>query len=358
MELSQRGALWIVATGVIVAGLYFLRAPLIQFALALILWLGIHGLTDAAKERLPAVPRVVLMIVALLLVLGLLALAVWGVASNIGALASNAGEYGARLDAVVAQIYASLTLPGPPPTVAELARSIDPRAFVGDVAQGLQSLTSNLIFILIFLAFLFPAAGRMSNKLDRIFPDKVARAHASDVLASIRQSMQKYLWVQTVLSALITVLTYITLSVIGLDHALFWAFLIFFLNYIPTIGSIVAVALPTAFALVQFPDLGRVIAVAIGVGVWQFGIGNFLQPRMTGQSLNLSAVIVLLALAIWGAIWGIAGAFLAAPLTVMLMIVLAQFPSTRWIAILLSENGKPTRYRQAVQPPVHKSETV
>jgi predicted PurR-regulated permease PerM len=63
---------------------------------------------------------------------------------------------------------------------------------------------------------------------------------------------------------------------------------------------------------------------------------------MTGDSLNLSAVVVLLALAIWGAIWGIAGAFLAAPLTVMLMIVLAQFPSTRWIAILLSADGKPT----------------
>ena len=70
-------------------------------------------------------------------------------------------------------------------------------------------------------------------------------------------------------------------------------------------------------------------------------IGNFVQPRMTGESLNLSAVVVLLALSIWGLIWGIVGAFLAAPLTVMIMIVLAQFPSTRWIAILLSADGKP-----------------
>jgi predicted PurR-regulated permease PerM len=63
---------------------------------------------------------------------------------------------------------------------------------------------------------------------------------------------------------------------------------------------------------------------------------------MTGESLNLSAVVVLLALAIWGTLWGIVGAFLAAPITVMLMIVLAQFPTTRWIAILLSADGKPT----------------
>ena len=71
-------------------------------------------------------------------------------------------------------------------------------------------------------------------------------------------------------------------------------------------------------------------------------IGNFVQPRMTSDSLNLSAVVMLLALSIWGAIWGLAGAFLAAPLTVMLMIVLAQFQGTRWIAILLSADGRPT----------------
>jgi predicted PurR-regulated permease PerM len=100
--------------------------------------------------------------------------------------------------------------------------------------------------------------------------------------------------------------------------------------------------LTTAVALVQFPTLGPVVAVFAGVGAWQFIIGNFLQPRMTGESLNLSAVVVLLALAIWGTVWGIVGAFLAAPMTVMLMIVLAQFPSTRWIAILLSADGNPT----------------
>jgi AI-2 transport protein TqsA len=111
---------------------------------------------------------------------------------------------------------------------------------------------------------------------------------------------------------------------------------------VPTIGSVVAVVIVTGVALVQFTSLPHIAAVAIGTTAWQFLIGNFIQPRMTGESLNLSAVVVLLALAIWGTMWGIAGAFLAAPLTVMLMIVLAQFPTTRWIAILLSADGKPT----------------
>jgi predicted PurR-regulated permease PerM len=198
------------------------------------------------------------------------------------------------------------------------------------------------VFTLIFLAFLFPAASVMGEKLDQIFRGKGRREAARDVLARIRVSMERYLWVQTVMSLIITALTYITLVIIGLDNALFWSFLIFFLNYIPTIGSLAAVILTTAVALVQFPTLGPVVAVFAGVSVWQFVIGNFVQPRMTGDSLNLSAVVVLLALSIWGLVWGIVGAFLAAPLTVMIMIVLAQFPTTRWIAILLSADGKPT----------------
>jgi predicted PurR-regulated permease PerM len=152
--------------------------------------------------------------------------------------------------------------------------------------------------------------------------------------------------VQTVLSILITALTYVTLLLIGLPNAAFWSFLIFFLNYIPTIGSIFAVILPTLASLVVWTDVTHVALVALGVGGWQFVVGNVIQPRMMGESLNLSALVVLLTLALWGSIWGIAGAFLAAPLTVMIMLVLNQFPSTRWLAILLSADGRPQRIRR------------
>jgi predicted PurR-regulated permease PerM len=226
--------------------------------------------------------------------------------------------------------------------VRDLVAQLNPRELTVEIGEGLQNAASAAVFTLIFLAFIFPAAAVMSDKLDFIFRGKGQREAARDVLMRIRESMERYLWVQTVMSLIITALTYTTLTVIGLENALFWAFLIFFLNYIPTIGSIAAVVLTTAVALVQFPTLGPVVAVFAGVGAWQFIIGNFLQPRMTGESLNLSAVVVLLALAIWGTVWGIVGAFLAAPMTVMLMIVLAQFPSTRWIAILLSADGNPT----------------
>ncbi len=343
MDSSQRVALWIIAVGVLGGILFFLREPLTQFALALILWLAIDGLAEAIDARFKFVPRFLSLPIALVLILGVGAVIVAVLASNISVMISHIEGYQIRLNQIAAQTHASLGLAGPAPTLGELIARVDPSRLGAELAQGLQGFASNVIFILIFLGFLFSAASLMPRKLDRIFIDPQMREGARQVFASIRTSMESYLLVQTVLSVITTALTYVSFLFVGLENALFWAFLIFFLNYIPTIGSIIAVVLPTLFALVQFPELASVAGVALSVAVWQFVIGNFIAPRMTGESLNLSAVVVLLALAIWSTIWGIAGAFLAAPLTVMLMIVLAQFPSTRWIAILLSNDGKPVR---------------
>ena len=351
LDISQRGALWIVATGVIAAGLFFLREPLTQFAMAMILWLAIDGLTETLDKRIPFMPRWLALPLALVLVLSMMALIIFVVVDNVTSIVGDMNRYEFRLNQVIDQAHQLIGSPGVTPTVRDLIAQANPdNRLAVEVGESLQNFVSAAVFTLIYLAFLFPASAVMKAKLDLIFRTKATRDGARDVLARIRQSMERYLWVQTVMSIIITGLTYVTLSIIGLENALFWSFLIFFLNYIPTVGSIAAVALTTAVALVQFPTLGPVVAVFAGVGVWQFVIGNFLQPRMTGDSLNLSADVVLLALAIWGSVWGIVGAFLAAPMTVMIMIVLAQFQSKRWIAILLSADGKPTpQDRRAVR---------
>ena len=342
MDWSVRAAIWVIATAVIAAVLYLLRDALSLFALALILWLAIDGLALTLDKRLRFLPGWLALPVALVLVLGVATLLMWVIVNNLSAMAANFSAYELRLNEMIAQAYANFHIHGAPPTVSTLIAHADPTRIAGSIASGVQNIASDMAFILIYLAFLFPASAVMSRKFDFIFGRGHARAAARDVINRIQESIERYLWVQMVVSALITTLTYITLTLIGLQNALFWSFLIFFLNFIPTIGSVVAVVLTTLVALVQFPTLAQVAAVAVGVSGWQFLIGNFVQPRMTSQSLNLSAVVMLLALTIWGAIWGLAGAFLAAPMTTMLMIVLAQFPSTRWIAILLSADGKPT----------------
>jgi predicted PurR-regulated permease PerM len=343
MDASARAPLWIAATGVIVVALYFFREPLTQFALALILWLAIDGLARFLDAKIPFTPRWLALPIALVLVLSLVSLTIFVISRNLGIFATEARGYGVRLNEIVAQAHAALGLRGEPPTVDVILARINPTTLVREIGSAVQSVAADTVFILIFLAFLFSAAGTFSKKLDYIFADPRERARAAEVFASIRVSMERYIWLQTVVSLITCALTYPTLLLIGLDNALFWTFLIFFLNYIPTIGSIIAVALPTAFALVQFPNLLPVAATAVGIGAWQFIVGNFVYPRMAGETLNLSTVVVLLSLALWGVLWGLAGAFLSAPLTVMLMIVLAQFESTRWIAILLSQDGRPTK---------------
>ena len=95
------------------------------------------------------------------------------------------------------------------------------------------------------------------------------------------------------------------------------------------------------FALVQFETLTPIVILTAGLLGAQFVIGNTIQPKMMGDSMNLSALVVVLSLTLWGALWGGVGAFLSAPLTVIIMIILAQFPTTHWIAVLLSADGQP-----------------
>jgi predicted PurR-regulated permease PerM len=230
LDISQRGALWIIAAGVIAAGLYFLRAPLTQFAVAVILWLAIDGLAETLDKRIPVAPRWLALPIALVLVLGLVALIGFVVASNVAAIFSDAARYEFRLNQVLSQGYQMLGVGGVAPTVRDLIAQLDPTRLTTEIGESLQNLISAAIFTLIFLAFLFPAAGAMKDKLDIIFRDTAQRQAAADVFARIRLSMERYLWVQTLMSLVITALTYVTLAIIGLENALFWSFVIFFVH--------------------------------------------------------------------------------------------------------------------------------
>lgn len=357
MDRSAKAALWIIATGVITAGLWWFRDWLTQFALALFLWLAIDGLAEWLDKRVPYTPRWLALPVAIVLVLTVVAVVGVVVTQNVADIAGRFAEQGARLNALAAQVWSTLGLAGSPPTLSGVLEHADPATLLRTIGAGLQGVVGDALFILIYLGFLFAAAAQFPRKLDRLYPRSDDRERVNLVLGEIRTSMKKYIWVQTIMSVIITALTLVTLLAIGLPNALFWAFLVFFLNYIPTIGSFIAVLLPTLAAVVEFDSLSQIAMVAGGMAFWQFAIGNFVQPRLTGDSLNLSAVVVLLALALWGALWGIAGAFLAAPLTTALMSVLAQGKDTRWIAILLSADGKPKRFRKREPAPENVSES-
>ncbi|NNE57504.1 MAG: AI-2E family transporter [Hellea sp.] len=207
--------------------------------------------------------------------------------------------------------------------------------------SAIISILQNFVLIAVYVAFLFAAQAGFTKKVDDLFPDPNKKSSAVKIMTRIRTSVEKYVGVQTVVSLVQTVLSYFVMAGLGLENALFWAMVIFIMNYIPIIGGIVAVAMPVLFGVVEFDNMTSVALLAGGLFLVQFIINSTLQPKMMGDSMNLSSLVVLLSLAMWAALWGGVGAFLGAPLTVMLMIILAQFETTRWIAILLSADGHP-----------------
>ena len=157
--------------------------------------------------------------------------------------------------------------------------------------------------------------------------------------------MEQYLFVQTITGLMVAILSWIAMAAVGLHDALFWAFLIFLAVYIPVAGGVFAGVAPPLFALVQFDDYGHAIVLLILLHLVGVIIGNVVYPRMQGRSLNLDPVMILLALAFWSGIWGLTGAFLSTPLTVMAMVILAQFDGSRWIAVILSADGDPQQLK-------------
>ena len=353
MDTATRTGIWIIATGVIIALLYLGRSILAPFALAVFLFLIIEGFATIISERLGWITRNWARALAILVVLGgfvaFVAMMAQGIAQFGGA---HSADYERRINQLIADAYSVFGMQNAP-TLTELLFNERGQRFAAMIANEVGALSSDLVLIAIYIAFLFLAQANWSRKLDRIFIGREQRSRAREVGDAARRGIETYLWTQTVISAMITALTYASLRVLGVENALFLSALIFVLNYIPTLGSIVAALVPPLFALVQ-PDLPAWLpaepprdsylfaAIVFGVvSFWQFAIGNFVQPRMMGESLNISALVVLLSLAIWGAIWGIPGMFLSAPLTVLIMILCAQSKSTRWVSILLSSNGRP-----------------
>jgi AI-2 transport protein TqsA len=160
--------------------------------------------------------------------------------------------------------------------------------------------------------------------------------HILTVVDSIAQAISQYITVKTLVSAMAGLLSYIVLATFGIELAATWGILIFLFNYIPYLGSLVAVALPILLSFLQFDGIWQGIVITILLIGIQQGIGTWIEPRMAGQRLDVSPILIVLSLAFWWSIWGIVGAILAVPLLVIVKIILDNIDATKPIAILIS----------------------
>ncbi len=331
----------LLSTALVVIGLIYFADILTPLALAIFLWLTIDGAADAIHAKFPKIPRKLAMPVTLTLVfLGLAAIIAF-IGDYARSFAHDLALYRVRLNDVIAQIYSSFPSLGVAPTIGELFEKVNPAMILSKLGDTLKGFGGEALFVLIYVLSLFAAQASLPKKIINSIANVQDRDRIVALTGAIRKSMEAYLWVQTITGVMIAFACWLLFLVIGLKNALFWALLTFLLSYIPAIGGVVATVLPAIFALVQFTTLWPALIILAVTQIIQFIVGNVIQPRMTGDSLNISILFVFLSLAFWGKIWGASGMFLAVPLSVMMMIIMAQFPSTRAIAIFMSANGNP-----------------
>lgn len=209
-----------------------------------------------------------------------------------------------------------------------------------EVLLTITQIAGSAGIILVYILFMLIEYAFYDKKLKALFPDPNHLEKAKKITEKIGFQIQSYLKIKTWISLATGILVYIVLKPLGVDFAEFWALLTFFLNYIPTIGSIIATAFPMMLTLVQFDSFIPFIIVTSVLISIHFFIGNVIEPRIMGNQFNLSGLVILLSLIIWGKMWGVIGMFLCVPLLMIINIILANFPATRPVAVLLSQNGK------------------
>ena len=326
----------------IVTALIYGKSLLIPFIFALLLWFLSRKLR-LTFNRIKFVnnffPSWMKNTVSSLVILSLLVVISKILTSNINTLASASQNYDTNIGSIIESLslYLSVDLVE---TLKIQLGNINFGNILSLIFNSLTELFGNLFMIIIYVLFIFLEEVNFHKKLLLAFSTKNKQDKISTVIDEIEASVTNYLGLKTLVSLSTGFLSYLVLLFIGIDAPIFWAFLITLLNYIPTIGSLIATIFPATYCLLQFGELYPFVLVLILVGLIQIIIGNILEPRLMGNSLNISSLATLITLSIWGSIWGITGMFLSVPISVILIIILSQFPSTRPVAIMLSDKGE------------------
>ncbi|MCP5433041.1 MAG: AI-2E family transporter [Alphaproteobacteria bacterium] len=335
------GAVGFAVTVLALSVLYYGKDFLIPVAIAIVVWYLINALATAL-ERVPILsrlPRWTFMAFALLIILFLSTAVGRLIGANVSDMIDGYPAYRDHLVALADKVSARIGLPVQD-YVENFFKEFDFRPWIASIASGLTSVLGTLGLVVTYVAFMLVEQTRFSEKLAHLASDPARLTAIKIALARMQRQIETYVWVKTFASLLTGLASWVVLVLVGVDNAPFWALLAFLLNYIPTIGSILGVVLPALMALVQFDTLTPFLIVTGGLGIAQFLTGNVLEPPLMGETLNISPLVVMLSLVLWGMLWGLAGMFLCVPITVILLIVLAQFPATRGIAVLLSGTGR------------------
>lgn len=214
---------------------------------------------------------------------------------------------------------------------------IDIASILSSIAQTISDIFSSAWIILFYVMFILLEYRYFKEKLNLMFTDSHRKKQVFEILDKIKMDVKSYFVIKCIVSIVTAWLSYIVMYSFDLDFAIFWSLLIFVLNFIPSVGSIIAVSFPSLLSIVQFDAYYFMVLMISLLIMIQVLMWNIIEPKFMWNKLNLSPLVIIIALWFWWAIWWIVWMLLSVPIMVILNIIFAKIPATRPIAILLSE---------------------
>ncbi len=279
------------------------------------------------------VPTGVAVLAVLLILIGFFYLIGYFVQTRVMGFIGQYDEYAAQLTQISTDLASRFNLP------EGYLKDFDWTAQVGKrlvvISGSFARILSTMGMILIFLVFMLLGKPYGRRKMHEAFAgDRATKLIA--VTDSITGQISRYLSIKVAISAVTAVLVYLVLVIMKVDFPVTWAVFTFLLNFIPTVGSVIATVPPVLVALVQFyPGFWPAIVVLLLLLLIQQTMGSFIEPKLMGDSLNLSPVVILLSLVFWGWLWGITGALLSVPIAAAIKIVCENIEALKPISVLM-----------------------
>jgi AI-2 transport protein TqsA len=294
----------------------FGKALLVPVVMGFVLWYLINAV-DQLFRRVPFFgtrsARGLSLTVAAVTVLGVIVLAGSLIGGQINEMIDTAPEYWLNLERQFAHVLAGFGY-DENLTLEKISQELKVNDHLLGLLASFTTVTRQFLLVLLYTLFLLVEQHTFPRKLAALELKPRRKNKLLRVLTKLNQAIRTYVGVKFAASFATALLSYFVIAYVGVDFAVFWAFSIFALNFIPTIGSIVATILPS--------------------------IGGLLEPKLYGDALNISPFVIIFSLMLWGLLWGVVGMLLCVPITFTLITFLAQFGSTRPLAVLLSRKGR------------------
>jgi AI-2 transport protein TqsA len=333
----------VIAVILVAAALRASAVVAMPLAFAFFVAVLVHPVEEFLAARLPSSLQWLGLVAAMLLVIRVLALAIVLISITSMPVIAGLPSYLEQLQGHWSDLTAWAERHG-----VDLPQDFDPTATI--ISNGLQSLLwgltsagevlAFLVLVFFFTLLMLLEASAWRRKTTQALQRRHTRA-VLDTAGAVANKIRRFTLNRTVISLIAATTEGGWLWLMGVDFAPFWAVLIFFLNYLPNVGSIIAVTLASLLAFAQF-GIAWGLLIAAGLTALDQVLGNFVDPRLQGRTLNLSSLVVLLSVIFWGWIWGVVGALLAVPLTLTIILVCAHVPALEPVAVLLSSADDPS----------------